>query len=176
MFCKNCGNELMSDSKFCNKCGQSVTSLLEQNTSKKTLDNFNLADFGYNQMKAISYLKKEYGMSFLQASNFIAQKQKEKKTVKKQTKFCCPKCYGTDIDLVSSNKNMKTKKTTTLNLNPLKPFTIFNHNEKQTEKKSSAKIGLGIMTGGASLLVTGTKNKNHCEYFCRNCGHRWITK
>lgn len=88
----------------------------------------------------------------------------------------CPKCKGTHIQLWDTDKNMKTKTKTTLNLNPLHPFTVFEHKEVKKEKKSAAKIGLGIMTGGASLLVTGTKKKNHNEYYCMDCGNRWVGK
>lgn len=33
-----------------------------------------------------------------------------------------------------------------------------------------------MMTGGASLIVTGTKNKKNNEYFCAECGNRSIGK
>lgn len=88
----------------------------------------------------------------------------------------CPKCKGTHIQLWNTDMNMKTKTKTTLNLNPLKPFTIFNHEKVKKEKKSMAKIGMGIMTGGTSLLVTGTKKKAHNEYYCTDCGNRWVGK
>lgn len=88
----------------------------------------------------------------------------------------CPKCHGHNIDLWDDSKNMKIKQKTSLNLNPLHPFTVFNIKEVKKEKTSAAKVGLGILTGGASLLVTGTKNKKHNEYFCRDCGNRWVGK
>ena len=71
---------------------------------------------------------------------------------------------------------MKEKTKTTINLNPLQPFTLFNHKTVKKEKTSAAKVGLGIMTGGTSLLFTGTKKKKHNEYHCMDCGHRWIGK
>lgn len=87
-------------------------------------------------------------------------------------KLVCPKCKSHNIQIISNDKNMKN--TTSLNLNPLKPFTVFSHNKK--EKVSKGKIGLGLMTCGTSLLFTGTKKKKHIEVFCTECGHRWITK
>lgn len=84
----------------------------------------------------------------------------------------CPKCKSHNIQVIANNKNMKQQ--TSFNLNPLKPFTIFNHKEK--EKKSAGKIGLAIMTGGASGLFTGIHNKKHLEVFCLECGHRWKTR
>jgi len=84
----------------------------------------------------------------------------------------CPRCKGHNISLISNDIN--TKSQTSLNLNPLKPFTIFNHKKK--EKTSAAKIGLGILTLGTSTLLTGTKHKKHLEVFCQDCGCRWKTK
>lgn len=87
-------------------------------------------------------------------------------------KLKCPKCQSTNIELLSNDVNYK--KQTTLNLNPLKPFTIFDHKKK--EKTSKGKIALAVATGGASLMFTGTKNKKHLELFCKECGHRWKSK
>lgn len=98
------------------------------------------------------------------------------KKAKKSKGFSCPKCGSHDIDLLSTDANIKTKQETSLSLNPLKPFTVFNTKTVKKEKKSAVKIGLGIMTGGTSLLLTGTKHKAHNEYYCRNCGNKWISK
>lgn len=87
-------------------------------------------------------------------------------------KLKCPKCKSTNLEVLSNDVNYKDQ--TSLNLNPLKPFTVFDHKKK--EKISKAKIAMGVATGGASLLVTGTKNKKHLEMFCKNCGHRWQSK
>ena len=88
----------------------------------------------------------------------------------------CPKCKGHNIDLWSNSANKKEFQRTGINLNPLHPLTLFKTKTVKKEKTSAAKVGLGIMTGGASLLVTGTKKKAHNEYYCRDCGHRWVGK
>lgn len=87
-------------------------------------------------------------------------------------KIKCPKCKSTNLQVLANDKNMKNK--TSLNLNPLKPFTILNHKKKK--KTSVAKLGLAAMTMGTSTLVTGTKNNKNNEYFCSNCGNRWVGK
>lgn len=84
----------------------------------------------------------------------------------------CPKCGSHNIQVISNDANMKS--STSLNLNPLKPFTVFNHKKKA--KVSKAKIGAAVLTGGASLMFTGIKNNKHLEVFCTQCGHRWKTK
>ncbi len=91
-------------------------------------------------------------------------------------KLKCPKCKGSHIQLISTDNNMKVKSKTTINLNPLHPLTFANTTTVKKEKTSAGKVALGIMTGGLSTMFTGTKHKNHNEYFCQDCGHRWIGK
>ena len=91
-------------------------------------------------------------------------------------KLKCPKCRGTHIQLLANDLNTTSKTKTSINLNPLKPFTVFNHKTEKKEKTSAAKVGFAIMTCGTSLLVTGTKKKVHNEYYCTDCGNRWVGK
>lgn len=91
-------------------------------------------------------------------------------------RISCPKCKGHNIDLWSDSANMKEFQRTGLNLNPLHPLTPFKTKTVKKEKKSVAKIGLGVMTGGTSLLFTGVRKKKHNEYYCRDCGNRWVGK
>ncbi len=84
-------------------------------------------------------------------------------------KLKCPKCKGHNIDLWSENE--KEIHTTKLNLNPLKPFTVFDTKTTKKKQKSAAKVGLAIMTGGASRKIFGTDKGN--TYYCRDCGNRW---
>lgn len=92
-------------------------------------------------------------------------------------KVVCPKCKSGNIEVWSSGNNIKkTKKSTSLNLNPLKPFTLFNHKEKEVKKKSKGKMAAALMTSGTSLLVTGTKDNKGKELHCNNCGHLWKSK
>lgn len=52
----------------------------------------------------------------------------------------CPKCRSTNVEFLGGEtigaKAAKTKTTTSLNLNPLKPFTVLNHKEKVVKKGS----------------------------------------
>ena len=86
-------------------------------------------------------------------------------------KLKCPRCRSAHVTLLDNAANIK-KTQTSLNLNPLKPFTVFDH--KPVKKKSGAKVAAAILTGGSSLLVTGGLNDNRkLEIFCQDCGHRW---
>lgn len=54
------------------------------------------------------------------------------------TEVKCTKCGSINLQYMGQEnifgREAKTKKTTSLNLNPLKPFTVFNHNEKVVKK------------------------------------------
>lgn len=64
----------------------------------------------------------------------------------------CPKCKSHNIDLWDPNANTKEFHRTGLNLNPLHPLTF---TKTKTVKK---------------------QKKKHNEYYCRDCGHRWVGK
>lgn len=90
----------------------------------------------------------------------------------------CPKCKSANIELVDDDVK-DVKKSTSVNANPLKPFTVFNHKEKEKKKKvrSKKKVAMAVLTGGASLLVTGgTKTTVHKKFVCKNCYHTWYEK
>lgn len=90
----------------------------------------------------------------------------------------CPKCKSANIELVDDDVK-DVKKSTSVNVNPLKPFTVFNHKGKEKKKKvrSKKKVAMAVLTGGASLLVTGgTKTTVHKKFVCKNCYHTWYEK
>lgn len=66
----------------------------------------------------------------------------------------CPRCQSDNIEYLGQEniggRSAKTKTVTSLNLNPLKPFTVFNHKEVVTKKGKS-----GI---------------NMEQWCCRDCG------
>lgn len=90
----------------------------------------------------------------------------------------CKKCKGTNIQVIGTDLNVKSeKRKTSLNLNPLEPFTLFNHKTKAKKKKSRLKKSLSRSTLGASRLVTGGVEDNRKnEYLCSDCGYRWLGK
>lgn len=88
----------------------------------------------------------------------------------------CKKCKSSNIQMIANDTNIKTKTSTSLNLNPLKPFTIFNSTEKKKKKTSKGKLAAGLMTGGASLLVTGVKDNKGREFLCTDCGYTFKSK
>lgn len=85
----------------------------------------------------------------------------------------CPKCKSANVSLWNDSANMKTKYKTSVNLNPLHPFTLTNTKEVKKGKKSAGKVMLNVMTGGVSGMIIGTE-KPHNEYHCNACGHVWM--
>lgn len=89
----------------------------------------------------------------------------------------CPRCKSTNVQLIDTDANVKkVKKSTSINLNPLHPLTVVNHHEKVVKKHSKGKVIAGVMTGGASLLVTGTHDNKSREFHCQYCGNVWKQK
>lgn len=72
-----------------------------------------------------------------------AEKLKKEKQANKRLKNVphYPKCKSTNLQYLGADsvggRETKTKTTTSLNLNPLKPFTLFNHKEKIVKKGSA---------------------------------------
>lgn len=127
----------------------------------------------YNAIRQNANLSyKEIEIEPLQQSAVTGEEKRNIVNTHSKNKITCPKCGSHDIQIISNDTNMKS--STSLNLNPLKPFTIFDHKKKA--KVSKSKVGAALLTGGASLMFTGIKNNKHLEVFCTQCGHRWKTK
>lgn len=155
--CSECGREFSDKAAACPNCGCPI-------------------DDARQETSEIGEKKSFWGKMVEQQK--IADEKAAQRKVEKASKsgLKCPKCKSHNIDLWSDSVNMKEFERTSLNLNPLHPLTPFKTKTVKKEKKSAAKIGLGVMTGGASLLVTGTTKKKHNEYYCRDCGNRWVGK
>lgn len=67
----------------------------------------------------------------------------------------CPRCKKSNYHTVSSTEVVipgKTKTQSSLNLNPLKPFTIVNHKEKMVRREVTRQV---------------------VKYMCNECGNIW---
>lgn len=96
---------------------------------------------------------------------------------KKDEGLRCPNCHSANVEILSNSANVKkVKKSTSINLNPLHPLTIVNHHEKEVKKHSAGKLAAGFLTGGVSLVATGSHNEKSHEYHCFNCGNIWKAK
>lgn len=91
-------------------------------------------------------------------------------------KIRCPKCKGHNIEVLTDHVSQKT--STSLNLNPLHPLTVFNTKQKKNKKVSLAKTGAAMVTLGMSTVFTGgiKSDKGNIGLFCKDCGYRWTQK
>ncbi|MCP0886969.1 hypothetical protein LB941_06430 [Ligilactobacillus sp. WILCCON 0076] len=107
--------------------------------------------------------------------------QKEKRVRKPLGALVCPHCKSANIQVIEREINTKTKRTTSVDLNPLHPLTVFDHHEKKIKKKkfSGKKALLAASTAGFTAITPGiglrTKNKQ-TKYQCRDCGKVWVGK
>lgn len=122
---------------------------------KDSLENFSIMDVEKNSKPAylISHSSLIKPLVITKATNVekLAQLKSylEKYTVKKvvpatvigkknKNQIVCPKCKSINIAYMGAEtigaREAKTKTETSLNLNPLKPFTLFNHREKVVKK------------------------------------------
>lgn len=84
----------------------------------------------------------------------------------------CPKCGGHKIQVINE---APAGAKTSLDLNPLHPFTLVKTKKKE-KRVSGAKLGAALLTGGASLLVTGVHTKVGIQVLCTECGTVWEAK
>lgn len=197
--CPECGKEFSDKAPACPNCGCPIEQIL-YGSEEGSLDSDPILDalfrkYPRNQIQVIKEYRTQTGCSLSDAKiivdaylesrrgnkDSISIAQYQQPATMSQTSasgkgLSCPNCKSHNIDLWSNSANMNEFQRTGMNLNPLHPLTPFKTKTVKKEKKSAAKIGLGLMTGGASLLVTGVNKKSHNEYYCRDCGHRWVGK
>ncbi len=180
IICPECGKEFSDRAPACPKCGCPTDEMYFDEEVECFEEDYLDDEDDEDEGEAPTKEKKGFWGTMIEmqkeADRYQLEKSQRPKEIKSKGGLKCPKCKGHNIDLWSNTANMKVKQKTSLNLNPLHPLTIVNTKEVKKEKKSAAKIGLAMMTGGTSLLVTGTHNKKHNEYYCKDCGHRWIGK
>lgn len=185
--CPECGKEFSDRAVSCPNCGFPVSEM--ESDQEETLLNEIYENHKINAFSAIKEYMERTGCGYVEAqkavSDFynakagegIPQREKKEKAKKEYSHgLKCPKCKSHNIDLWSNEANMKEFQRTGLNLNPLHPLTLFKTKTIKKEKTSAAKVGLAMVTGGTSALLVGTKSKKHNEYYCRDCGKRWIGK
>lgn len=197
--CPECGKEFSDKAPACPNCGCPIEEIL-YGTEETAWDSDPVLDslfrkYPRDQINVIKEYSKQTACSLSDAKvvvdAYLKSKRGEMETYNdfeyqqpivtnqpnvKGKGLSCPICGSHNIDLWSNEANMKEFQRTGLNLNPLHPLTPFKTKTVKKEKTSAAKIGLGLMTGGTSLLLTGTKKKAHNEYYCRDCGKKWIGK
>lgn len=115
MYCSKCGKELPNNANFCSSCGNKIvyTQSIQQN---------------YQQPMYYAPPQQYYYQQPIQKQFNGVYRYKRGK----QIEVYCPRCNSENCSHYKEQEVIpaKVKKSTSLNLNPLKPFTPFNHKEK----------------------------------------------
>lgn len=115
--------------------------------------------------------------NYANVKELVEKKETNKKKRSLGKTINCPRCKSANVQLIATDTNIKrTKKSTSININPLKPLTVFNHKEKKKKKRSKGKMAAAVLTGGGSLLFTGTEDNKGREFHCQDCGRTWKSK
>lgn len=123
--CPECGKEISNMAEVCIHCGFPVAkySQSKDNEAMKS---------STEKEKMLSTPQKRIENTYdYNAPTYGIEKRK------------CPVCGGTNYSVFVEEvvlREGKTKSTTSLNLNPLKPFTIFNHKEKVVRKPITKQV------------------------------------
>lgn len=91
-------------------------------------------------------------LSIVEIVYFLSKKSNEKRLV---SQTCCPRCNRNRFHAIVTKEVIvpeKTKTKTSLNMNPLKPFTVLNHKEKVVRQEVSREV---------------------TKFVCDDCGYVW---
>lgn len=116
--CSYCGYANKAGVDYCSGCGKRISPYVQ--TKKSMVDRF--TDSVYHT----------FGF---EAGDDLARNDIKKKS--------CPQCGGTNFHSFVEDKIIregKVKSTTSLNLNPFKPFTVYNHKEKIVRKPITTQV------------------------------------
>jgi uncharacterized protein YbaR (Trm112 family) len=188
--CSNCGSEYSDKLDNCPECGCSTYDTIATFCDEPMLETIR-RKYPVNPEHAVKEYVKRTGTDTRTAKKaikeyyahhkehiyhkslkeqFVEMQQIEKAEKRRKAILCCPRCNGRNIDILSVSENTHKVAYITPTINPLM------HKATVVEKEniSLSKLGLGIATGGTSLLFTGIKEKKHNKYLCRDCGKIWV--
>ncbi len=160
--CPECGKEISDKAEVCIHCGYPIKKYENQNLH--TEENIIIINgvavnmekiMKDNKPESIKLLREATGCDLKTAKNIVEKyfKGVYRKTVfGRKMEVYCPKCKTSDCSQFyeRSYTQEEIKVTHTLNLNPLKPFTIFNSKEK---------------------VVRPSKEVQKIKFRCNKCGY-----
>lgn len=170
--CPECGKNISDKAIVCPNCGcpkdYFCSEVHEELPTEQQPDFFKCYKCGRNLPVGISecpfcYYKyeishftseKENDKNFQNENNLKPYFFLKKKKHKKGTIYC-PKCGSINVEFIGSDivgmRDPVTKTTTKINLNPLKPFTLFSHEDK--------------------IIRKGSCGVNVNKWHCKECGY-----
>lgn len=144
--CPECGREISDKSKQCIHCGYPLSDYQEENLRYED-DLKKCPHCGFANKKSVEYCdccgiriteyqKRAKGLLF-------RENEDEYSDIRNGPHTICPSCGGTNYHAFVEERVIregKVKTRTSLNLNPLKPFTVFNHKEKVVRKPITMQV------------------------------------
>lgn len=163
--CPECGNEISDKAKVCIKCGYPIEEYVKNQEKNNGIDESEKQKYWCRHC----YRQNEIGVDYCKfcGERLTPMYSKEDLSINDSSKTIinggygdvkfqekkCPKCGGTNYHAFVEEQVIvpeKTKSTISINLNPLKPFTLLNHKQKVTQKAITKKIS---------------------KFICDDCGH-----
>lgn len=139
MNCPECGNEVSDKADCCPKCGYPISKYLEERIkAEKVREIYFCKSCGFQNEIGEDYCE-NCGMRLTDYTVVAPKAEKQEfNGIYRYTVFSgkqevyCPRCGSADCSHYSEQKYYEGKVKTryTMNLNPLRPFTLFNKKEK----------------------------------------------
>lgn len=152
-FCSNCGKSLMGNGAVFTPTNQSSSHIVSPQQSNINCPycrqqlSYAPEQIGVDMRQLPIYhtfgycvkCKVKWDMDNVSQQSFVHQQNLPTQQITQYNApvnaICCPRCKSRNIQYVSRDIiGRRTKGKTSLNLNPLKPFTVFNHKEKVTRR------------------------------------------
>lgn len=128
--CPCCRNKVSNHAVSCPQCGHPLQNYVEEKKQPKR----RCVNCGHeNSLDAKQCARCRKVFDFGGCVTIAPVEDNRNLFVPKKELRCCPQCGGTRYHAFVEEQVLvpaKVKSKTTLNMNPLKPFTVFNHKEK----------------------------------------------
>lgn len=167
MFCKNCGNEVGKDDKFCANCGCKI-----ENQTENEIYNVEeiLNRFNNNRIEACKYISNTYRLSLSESKKLVDNqynKMKFKKNICNQIN-----------DTIASNQLLQHQENE--RLKELDKQHITYCPKCHSTQITAQKKGFGLLKGAAGIAIAGPCGilaagigKNKIILTCMNCGYQF---
>lgn len=152
--CPECGKEISDKAEHCPMCGCPASEWKDVRSDINLVVGEVLSKYSENnKVRAIQELREKTGCGLKEVKEAVDAYYEQKKgytSLQPQQSqsnphvFKCPRCSSLNLQVVGQEirgaRDATTKGITSINLNPLKPFTIFNHKEKVVKKAKTGTI------------------------------------
>lgn len=139
--CEYCGSEDIDEEGYCNSCGMKLLQQKNGVLVQPREDSLVEAKGLYTVCPKCDFRNEPGKFTCIRCGHKYTMSEYEVVYAKEETDFAsrkCPSCNSMRVRAFVEEKIItpqKTKGQTTINLNPFKPFTLFDHKEKVIRKE-----------------------------------------